>query len=84
MPRLNSEAIRVLIQVVSDGWCPKTRLVHGENFNYELLGFQHKCNACARKEEGSKAKEGESRCGIFTARYLVYIFVGQGTGWRSQ
>ncbi|CAM9783090.1 unnamed protein product, partial [Laminaria digitata] len=43
--------------VVSDGWHSTTRLVHGENYNYELIGFQHKCTACEDKQKGEKAKD---------------------------
>jgi len=42
---------------VSDGWRPEPRIVHGENYNYELISFQHKCNACQRLKTSSTGKE---------------------------
>lgn len=44
------------LQVVSDGWRTESRLVHGENYNYELISFQHKCNACQRAKGKGKGK----------------------------
>ena len=42
---------------MSDGWRPEPRIVHGENYNYELISFQHKCNACQRLKTSSTGKE---------------------------
>jgi len=57
-------------QVVSDGWDPQRRTVFGEHFNYELLGFQHKCTVC--KSSVSKGKNvATSRCGLFQHRCMV-------------
>ena len=42
---------------MSDGWRPEPRIVHGENYNYELISFQHKCNACQRLKTSSTGME---------------------------
>ena len=42
-------------QVVDDGSDPQRRTVVGEHFNYDLLGFQHKCNAFKNREGKVKA-----------------------------
>ena len=52
------------LQVVSDGWRTESRLVHGENYNYELISFQHKCNACQRAKgiaKGDGKGKGKGR-----------------------
>ena len=41
-------------------WDPQRRTVFGEHFNYDLLGFQHKCTAC-RDTEGKGTAAATSR-----------------------
>ncbi|CAN0496861.1 unnamed protein product, partial [Ectocarpus sp. 12 AP-2014] len=31
--------------VVCDGWDPQSRTVHGEHFNYHIIGKQHACKS---------------------------------------
>ena len=36
-------------QVVCDGWDPQSRTVHGEHFNYMMIGKQHSCKSCKKR-----------------------------------
>ena len=38
----------VVLQAWSDAWLSNSRTVHGENYNYELIGFQYSCAACEK------------------------------------
>lgn len=45
--------------------------MHGENHNYELISFQHKCNACHRAKargngKGKGAGKGKGRANSAT------------------
>ena len=44
----------IALQVRSDGWLSNSRTVHGENFNYELIGFQYSCAAYEKVAKGLK------------------------------
>ena len=41
--------------MVCDGWDPQSRTVHGEHFNYQMIGKQHFCKSC-KKKVGAKGK----------------------------
>ena len=38
----------IALQVRINGCLSNSRTVHGENFNYELIGFQYSCAACKK------------------------------------
>lgn len=46
------------MKVVSQGWDPQSRTVHGEHFNYHIIGKQNTCNFCKEIAMTRKGKKG--------------------------
>ena len=50
--------------MVCDGWNPQNRTVHGEHFNYLLIGKIYSCKACRAASSGKgKGKAGSGGAG---------------------
>lgn len=50
--------------MVCDGWNPQSRTVHGEHYNYQLIGKIYSCKACrAASSSKGKGKAGSPGAG---------------------